>query len=247
VPKDIEIVPTIFIDNDLFKVCDMASYAKQITDRIATMSETNDIVNVHEIQIDCDWTRTTEADYFKFLGIIKSNLKPGILLSVTIRLHQLNMIIPPVDRGVLMCYNTGAVRSNETGNSILQSSDVALYAKNLESYKLPLDIAYPTFEWAVWFSNNNFQSLLRNIDPANKNLTHKEKNRYTVKNGFYQEGHYLSTDDEVRFEYSSFDEIIKTKKLLEHQLKDFSIILYHLDHTNLSKYTSDEISKIYNN
>lgn len=248
IPENIEIIPTVFIDNDLFKVCDMNEYISRIIDRIITMTNTNDIKNVREVQLDCDWTKTTEIKYFDFLKIVRQKLKERNLnLSVTIRLHQLKMKIPPIDRGVLMCYNTGAVLNSKTYNSILNESDVKPYAKYLSSYDLPLDIAYPTFAWAVWFENGKFKALLRNAEPNNENLIHKEGNTYRVKNGFYQEGHYIAADNEIRFENSDFDNIMNIKKLLEPQIEKYSIIIYHLDSKNLSKYTSNEINKIYNN
>jgi hypothetical protein len=246
IPKHLEIIPVVFIDNELFKVCDMSAYAKRIVDRIRIMSETNDIGNIREIQLDCDWTKTTETAYFNFLGKVRMELfERNIALSVTIRLHQLRMKVPPVYRGVLMCYNTGAVRNKATGNSVLAASDVAPYADKLAGYALSLDIAYPTFSWAVWFSENQFQALLRGLTPDNENLLQDKANLFTVKTGFYQEGHYLAFHDEIRFEFSDYKEIMKVKKMLEPQLTNYSIILYHLDAKNLSKYTNDEIRKIY--
>jgi len=249
IPRNMEIVPTVFIDNTIFRNQNgkEASYAKLIVNRILTITETNDVPNVHEVQLDCDWTKSTDSTYFKFLKEARALLnKRNIILSVTIRLHQLNMPVPPVDRGVLMCYNTGAVRKRDTSNSILNSEDVAPYARRLADYKLPLDIAYPTFSWAVWFSKSDFKALLRNMDLNNENLEHIEKNRYKVKNGFYQEGHYLFSNDEIRFEFSSYSDIMDCKRLLEHQLKDYSVILYHLDYSNLSKYSDNEICEMYN-
>ena len=210
------------------------------------MSQTNDIVNVREIQLDCDWTQTTEDAYFKFLKEVSGLLKnDSIMLSVTIRLHQLRTKVPPVKRGVLMCYNTGGVRNAQTNNSILDVDDVALYAKNIQSYALPLDVAYPTFSWAVWFSEDKFQALLRNLSNENENLTLKKENRYKVKEGFYQEGKYLQEGDEIRFETSGYEQIRQSKKMLEKYLTNYSVVVYHLDYNNLSKYTEDEINKIY--
>ena len=246
VPEGLEIVPTVFIDNNLFKHCDMTPYAQRVANRILAMSETNDVSNIREVQLDCDWTKTTDTAWFAFAKAVKMELNNhDIALSSTIRLHQLNMPPPPVDRGVLMCYNTGAVRSNATGNSILSAGDVALYDKHLSTYSLPLDVAYPTFSWAVLFINGKFKRLLRQVEPEDEFLAHQKDNKYTVKYGYYQEGEYLYEGDVIRFEFSDFSEIIKCKRLLEPQLKDFSVILYHLDNKNLSKYTTDEINQMY--
>jgi len=245
IPSDLEVVPTVFIDNELFKSCDMTDIPSKMVERISKMSDTNDVPNVKEIQIDCDWTKTTETVYFDFLRQIRQELDSTTLLSATIRLHQLSMQAPPVDRGVLMCYNTGGIRNPQTVNSILSANDVALYSKKVKDYALPLDVAYPAFSWAVWFSAGQFQALLRGLTCDNENLSPKKDNVYTVKNGFYQEGKYLAAGDEIRFEDSDWEEIRKTKEMIENQLTDYSVILYHLDNNNLSKYTSDEINQIY--
>ena len=245
IPSNLEIIPTVFIDNELFKSSDMNDIDSLLVNRIFKMSITNDVPRFKEIQIDCDWTKTTESDYFEFLKKIRYRLDPKIKMSATIRLHQLNMPEPPVDKGVLMCYNTGGIRSPQTNNSILSYNDVALYNKKVKDYVLPLDVAYPTFSWAVWFSRGKFQALLRGLTCDNKNIFRKKDNVYTVRNGFYQEGKYLAAGDEIRFEESDFEEILKTKKLIESQLQEYSIILYHLDSKNLSKYSNDEIKQIY--
>lgn len=59
------------------------------------MNEANDIENVKEIQIDCDWTASTQEAYFEFLHYLKEKAKDKqIQLSATIRLHQLSMTPP---------------------------------------------------------------------------------------------------------------------------------------------------------
>ena len=245
IPTYLKIIPTVFIVNELFNKCDMTGVDSLLVERIFKMSETNDVPNFNEIQIDCDWTKTTEIVYFDFLRRIRKRLDSTIKLSATIRLHQLNMLEPPVDKGVLMCYNTGGIRNPQTANSILSANDVALYSKKVKDYVLPLDVAYPTFSWAVWFQRGEFKALLRGLFSDNENLRQKKDNVYTVKEGFYQEGKYLASGDEIRFETSDFSEILKVKKLVENQLSDYSIILYHLDSKSLSKYSNDEIKQIY--
>ena len=248
VPQDVEIIPTVFIDNNLFRYGHMSDYFQKLVDRILIMSETNDIENVREVQLDCDGSQTTESADFNFLEDVNSQLtKNKIELSVTIRLHQLRMKARPVPRGVPKCYDTGALRHYDTGNSILSAADVAPYASYLKNYKLSLDIAYPTFSWAAWFSHDgHLKALLRDANPADTCLIQVNGNKYRVKYGFYQEGHYLAVDNRVRFEVSDFKEIMLAKKMLEHQPEGFTVIIYHLDSANLSKYTKDELDKIYN-
>ena len=75
IPQSLEIVPTVFIDNNLFKETDMSKCAELLVNRIRTMTETNHVPNVHEIQLDCDWTQTTETAYFDFLKQVRELLK----------------------------------------------------------------------------------------------------------------------------------------------------------------------------
>jgi hypothetical protein len=70
-----------------------------------------------------------------------------MLLSVTIRLHQLSMAVPPADYGVLMLYNTGDPMNFQERNPILDMRDVQPYLRYLKDYSLPLAAAYPVFLW----------------------------------------------------------------------------------------------------
>ncbi len=245
-PSGLQVIPVVFIDNEIFREHPRPAFARKMVERILVMSQTHDVSDIKEVQIDCDWTKTTQNTYFEFLAEVKGMLSThDIALSATIRLHQLRMEVPPVDKGVLMCYNTGAVRVRDTKNSILNADDVAPYARNLNGYPVPLDIAYPTFAWAVWFREAEFKALLRRVDPNDENLECRGGNVYRAKNGFYQEGHYIAAGDIIRFESSDPGQIIRCKRLLEERLHPSSLITYHLDSTNLSKYTPDEIVKIY--
>ena len=137
-PKGMEIIPVVYIVNDCFKANTKTNpirndksgrkssdetprqLADKILNRILQMNEANDIENVKEIQIDCDWTASTQEAYFEFLHYLKEKAKDKqIQLSATIRLHQLSMTPPPVDRGILMMYNTGDVKQLSCQKPIL--------------------------------------------------------------------------------------------------------------------------------
>ena len=146
-PDSIEIIPTVYITED----CMHKQYpdlAEKIVSRIIQMNETNDIRNVHEIQIDCDYTSKSRKTYYDFLREVRTQLSTvHCHLSTTIRLHQLSMEAPPVDYGALMIYNTGDPNKWEERNPILDMRDVAPYLKRLDKYPLPLAAAYPVFHW----------------------------------------------------------------------------------------------------
>ena len=143
-PDSIEIIPTIYITEDCMHETH-EGLAEKIVKRIRQMNETNDISNVREIQIDCDYTSKSRKRYYQFLEEVRKYW--GATLSTTIRLHQLSMPAPPVDYGALMVYNTGDPRKSEERNPILDYRDVYPYLKHLDGYSLPLATAYPVFRW----------------------------------------------------------------------------------------------------
>ena len=143
-PEDIEIIPTVYItENCMHK--HYPGLAEKLVKRIIQMNETNDIKNVREIQIDCDYTSKSRNTYYEFLKQVKDAW--GKTLSTTIRLHQLSMKVPPADYGVLMVYNTGDPRKWEERNPILDIRDVSIYLDKLDDYQMPLASAYPVFQW----------------------------------------------------------------------------------------------------
>ena len=143
-PGSIEIIPTVYITEDCMHQTH-EGLAEKIVKRIRQMNETNDIPNVHEIQIDCDYTSKSRKRYYQFLEEVRRLW--GETLSTTIRLHQLAMPAPPVDYGALMIYNTGDPRKWEERNPILDFRDVGPYLRRLDDYPLPLAAAYPVFQW----------------------------------------------------------------------------------------------------
>ncbi|WP_390567468.1 hypothetical protein [Alistipes sp. i18-0019-D1] len=250
-PAGLEIVPTVYITLEALRSVKgkEAEYADKITTRILAMATRHKISNISEVQFDCDWTGTTQESYFELCRIAKDTLyRRGVGLSATIRLHQLRKDPPPVDRGVLMLYNTGALKSADTENSILNYSDIEFYLKNAV-YPLHLDFAYPTFSWGVWFRDNKFRAILRTINFSDKTYYQSlKKGTYKVVKDHYLESHELLRGDIIRLENSRYVEILKTQCRVEKELggDNYSVILYHLDSANLSKYTPDEIMYIYN-
>ena len=148
-PDGVELIPTVFITEDCMHK-PHPGLAEKLVKRIVQMNETNDINGVGEIQIDCDYTARSRQVYYDFLKEI-SRSSPFTshfsLLSTTIRLHQLQMRVPPADYGVLMLYNTGDPRRFAERNPVLDIHDVAPYLRYLADYQLPLAAAYPVYLW----------------------------------------------------------------------------------------------------
>ena len=105
-PNGVEVVPTVFITNDCMQSTPL--WTEKLLRRILQINKTNGITGVREIQIDCDWTPRTQAVYFSFLQQLRRlAAQKHIMLSATIRLHQLAQAVPPIEKGTLMLYNTG--------------------------------------------------------------------------------------------------------------------------------------------
>lgn len=154
------IIPVVFLAPDVITRNDetkMPMLASLLLKRIDQMTERNGIGKCEEIQIDFDWAQSNGQVYFGLLRQLADSLhKEGRKLSTTIRLHQLALQVPPVDRGVLMCYNTGKIQQMDEKNSILSKAGVEPYLRYLKDYDLPLSLALPDFGWNVVFREEKF-------------------------------------------------------------------------------------------
>ncbi len=163
--------PVVFITNRCLGLmqqnwCD--SLAQKVSNKIAYI--TNRLLEANpgafktpdEIQIDCDWTASTKEKYFSFLKRFKE-LHPDKIISATIRLFPYKyadkMGVPPVDRGLLMCYNLTNIKDADDENSVFKLNDLKQYLV-ANKYPLPLDIALPVFGWYAWFSQNKFMGII---------------------------------------------------------------------------------------
>lgn len=252
-PSGIEIIPAVFITVKAListKEDGIKDLASKIYTRVLNMSDYNDMGQIREIQLDCDWTGSTQELFYALCretaGLAHVD---SIRVSATIRLHQLKMDPPPVDQGVLMVYNTGALRETRTTNSILDYDDVKTYlSRKTIRYRLPLDFAFPIYGWGVMFRNGSYNGILHKTDFSDETRYKRRKEgTFVVKKDHVVEGRSLWEGDVIRMEYPTADEVIKVAELVAISVKDstHSVILYHLDSNNLNKFTDDEISSIY--
>lgn len=223
IPKGIEIVPTVFIVNDCMRTSQ--PLADKILQRILQMSEANDIPPVREIQIDCDWTASTQKAYFDFLKKLREKARAkDIRLSATIRLHQLSMTPPPVDKGVLMVYNTGDAKQLACHKPILDMKDAAPYIQHLGSYPLPLSAAYPLFSWRILFREGKFVGIMH----ADDDLP-------------------VLPDDSIVTRQPEMEDIMEAVRSINHQNKDINneVILFDLNNPNIKRFKPSNYEKIY--
>ena len=203
-PTGIELIPTVYITEDCMHK-PHKDLAEKLVKRIMQMNETNHIGNVHEIQIDCDYTSKSRATYYQFLEQVRHHLSPtSYHLSTTIRLHQLSMPVPPVDYGVLMVYNTGDPRKWQERNPILDYRDVYPYLNKLAQYQLPLAAAYPVYQWIRNIQNVRIEHTVEaaEILKVKKAL---EKERPSLSKAVIT--YHLETDNINRYKTETYEEI----------------------------------------
>lgn len=260
VPAGINIIPTVYITTRAMEMMQTKEdeYAEKIYKRINAICKQNKIV-FKEIQLDCDWTKGTRQPFFRLCEAMKVYMDSTQTLSSTIRLHQLTQTPPPVDKGVLMVYNTGNLMEMTSENSIFSRKDIEPYLKDnrLARYPLALDVAYPAYGWSVVFHPEEnkyyFDRIMRRTDfSAYPNLKKIASNLYEATSEiiFSEDGTGWDRVYEkyrIRVERPSADEILEIQNLIDGQLKSkpHSNILYHLDESQLSHYSDNEISKIY--
>lgn len=251
--ENIEFVPVVYITLDALKDSfNMPEkLASKIMTRIANMCIYNNVPGVKEIQLDCDWTPSTRDRFFEVCKAVRKELDRLDLdwdVSSTIRLHQLNGPVPPVDRGVLMVYNTGNFADYGQDNSILSFADVEPYIRNLGGYDLHLDVALPMYEWQLVFDDKEFVGLARDL-PLDDTTAFRQidTNRYLVLADRETDGMVLKKGMVLRNEQTPSSETLRVKNAIQDELyaTDYSIILYHLDSKNINRYTKNEIASIF--
>ena len=223
-PADVEIVPTVFITNDCM-AHPQPQLGEMIAKRVLQMNETNDVMNVKEIQMDCDWTNSTRKYFFQLLTDMRAYLKErGVALSATIRLHQLSHPVPPVDRGVLMLYNTGDFTDIKCEKPILDLEDVRPYLSGLRDYHLSMAAAYPLYRWHLLFRQGQFVGVMH----ADDDLPVLESDTIVVRE-------------------PALDDILAVKRQVEDLRPelDREVILYELNDYNTTRFKYDDYEKIF--
>ncbi|AXY76252.1 hypothetical protein D3H65_20645 [Paraflavitalea soli] len=256
----VEIIPTVFITNECMQLIDssnVAILADRLHDLMAAIAnQLPDNSSIHEIQLDCDWTATSKNNYFSLLTRLQAlPFFQQKEVSATIRLYQCKYKqktgVPPVGRGLLMCYNMGNLKSQHTRNSILEAAELEKYIGNLQEYPLPLDVALPLFDWKVLYQDHAYKGLIQGLPDSllqQKGISRKTgSNTFTILLDTILNGYPLKKGDDIRQEDASFAEIMQATRLLRSKLvtPKITVALFHLDSLTLHKYSTYELEEIF--
>jgi hypothetical protein len=252
-PAGTTITPVVFITQEPLQKSNPAqldTMAANIASLLQSLATTNQLSLSNEVQIDCDWTVTTKEKYFHLLQAIqKQPFFQHKLLSATIRLHQLKFRsqtgVPPVHKGLLMCYNMGNLRYPQTKNSIIDETELKKYISSADNYPLALDVALPIFDWYILFDGNSYKGLVRDFAPGE---AWAKKDRIEVASDTLISGYAFRKGQWLRHEKSDAATVKNCAALLRKKIKarELTVILYHLDEDNLANYTLHELESFYN-
>lgn len=254
--QQFRIIPVIFIKNRTFErlqTADVALLAKNVFALVSQINQSYHITT-REIQFDCDWTERTRNNFFLFIQQYRA--LSGQTISSTIRLHQVKYKektgVPPVDYGVLMYYNMGAI-NGDNNNSIYERSIANRYNAHIKTYPLPLDIALPIFSWGLTIRDGKVVALLNKINFSqfknDSNFISVNDKSYKAKNACFKSGYYFRANDVIKQEHVAADELLDiTNQINQYTNRRIGkLIFYDLDSTNLVQYEKDIFEKVRNN
>jgi hypothetical protein len=253
----IEVIPTVYIQNETLQKLTSAG-TDSLADNIIFLVNKFYKSNIRngegkykEIQIDCDWTKSTKDNYFALLKAIKKHTTAT--LSCTLRLYPYKyenaMGTPPVDKAMLMCYNLVNPLSSTNKNSILENAELKKYLRKNKTYPLHLDIAFPVYSWAQVYKDKVFSGVINttDIDLSNAVKPIQPPLWYEVKNDMDVGNMYLREGDRIKMEGVGGETLNETIDLLKNNLEldsTVTISFFHLNGKNF-KYTNETLNKLY--
>ncbi|MBC6994785.1 hypothetical protein QWY85_07040 [Neolewinella lacunae] len=221
------LIPVVFLTNEVLQQLP-ASEIPRLAQDILRLLDRILAPGYAELQMDCDWTARTQVQYFALLRAVEE-LRPGLLLTCTVRLHQYrdrsSQGIPPVRRATLMAYNTGDLDDWATENSILDTNILKGYLAGQPAYPLPLDLAVAVYDWAAVYRQDQLVYLLNEPDLTQLADTSRfvrlSPTRYAVKSSTYLGGLYLYRGDLLRYEALSPASLVSQTALLRRYVASF--------------------------
>jgi len=255
-PENIEIVPVIFITTRVLNAlgdAELRSVVEKMEKHIQQLHPPGR--QMTQIQIDCDWTPSTKERFFTLIRFLRKAFPTSVKWSATIRLHQIRDFretsVPPVDRGMLMFYNMGSLRSWDEPNAILNLETARNYmTAAIEDYPLALDVALPLYRWGAVFRKGTLTYLINGLDEEAVADTSRFRSlmngRYEVVKNTYLESYYLYSGDRIRLDLATPATVQQAARELADWFpeKPRHVALYHLDESVLAPWNYDELSQI---
>lgn len=249
-----DLVPVVFLRNQVFErmppegAAHLATFVwNEVQATLPARSPTEPAVS-RELQLDCDWTDTSQVRFFDFLRELRKLAPSSTQLSATIRLHQVKFRertgIPPVDRGMLMFYNMGRFDSSATERAIFDADVAERYLERLDEYPLPLDVALPIWSWTLQVRDDRVVGLLQNTDPAELPsldfLAARAEHRFEVSRTTFLRGQLLRQGDVLQGESLNAADLATAAQLLTRHLRNAdeprTVALFDLSEKNLKRH-----------
>lgn len=254
--QDIQFVPVVFITNKAIAHIESSSenyLAEQILKHLFRIEKYAG-QKITEYQLDCDWSASTQKQYFSLIRKMKTYL-PDRKVSATIRLYQYKYFskagVPPVDKGMLMLYNIENATKYSTQNSIFNLSEAVKYLPRNHPYPLPLNVALPMFSWGILFNNYQFKTVVNDMNKAQAKslafLQQLNENDFVVKYDTVFNGVNYETGNILKIE-QCYDTEIAQANFAMHRIpaKDtLEIALFDLNATDIKHINHESIEKAY--
>lgn len=267
--RSIQITPSIYITNEVIQQLNneqLDTLCSRIIKRIEQIKteKLNYYLNrnnphnklpqvlINDLLIDCDWTEKTRDKYFYLLKALK---KSDYKISATIRLWQYKYMskagIPPVDRGLLMCYNMEDIKNYNAKNTIGSYQTLKSYLTH-DEYQLKLDIALPIYSWTLLYTNKEFNDVCKEIDrniiSDTLNFKQLSENKYQAIQDleyYYcniRNGDIIKIDLVNDKEMKDMIELIKDKIKIDNLTR---VTFFSYDKSNINNYGIKNINRYY--
>ena len=252
VPGGVEIVPVVYIKNDVLKhvtTAGLPMLARKIWADVQTRAGVVGF-RARELQLDCDWTDSTRDAFF---GLTRElAVASAVPLSSTIRLHQVKYRertgVPPVGRGTLMFYNMGRFSADPDARMIFDAESAAKYLERIDDYPLPLDVALPIWSWTVHTRDDLVIDLLQSTDPAELPkldfLAADGPDRFVATRSAFLHGSMIREGDVLKIEVTGPAETQAAAAMLAPHLSGDgvrTITLFDLSERNLTRHGTDQL------
>ncbi len=257
-PDGIEIVPVVFVANQVFKQlprAESAAFARRVWDQVRARAERLGF-DPREVQLDCDWTETTRDPFFAFVAALRELARADrVALSATIRLHQVKYRertgVPPVDRGMLMFYNMGRFSAASGDRAIFDPEAAGRYLGRVADYPLPLDVALPIWAWVLHVRDGGVHDLLQSADPAELEtlpfLARIGRDRYRATRNAFWRGSLLREGDELKVEAIGPNEALTAARMIAPRLaaQSRTVSLFDLSERNVTRHGLDALAQVF--